>query len=293
MFVGLTIALVACAGEVTVLFTNDLHARLGRLAALGSAIEDARAAADHVVLVDAGDAWHDFRLPVLTGWGGSETVRWMNSVGYDAMAIGNHEFAIGAERLAELVAAAEFPILGANVIALEGMGQPVGETVRLYAGSQEILIAGLTTAEFFPTGMIPWMRIESPLLTLDCAVSEEDQKRHQLLVVVLAHFGVREAIEVARAAPWIDLIVTGHTHSMTESPVLIDRTLIVQGSAFAQGLGRIDLVVDDRGEITDWRLEQVAVEGPALDDRAGEGRRRLGLMCVLSAICLWAWWRGG
>ncbi len=292
LIVTVAISLVARGEQVTVLFTNDLHARVGRLAALGLAIEEVRGEAEQVLLVDAGDSWQDFRLPVLAVWGGGETVRWMNSVGYDAMAIGNHEFAVGAKRLAELAAEATFPILGANTIAVGGSAKPFADTVSTVAGSQEVLVIGLSTVEFFPAGMIPWMRIESPAEALDRAVPIGDRGGRQLVVVV-AHFGVREAADLAGTAPWIDLIVTGHTHVMTESPVVVGRTLIVQATAFARGLGRIDLVVDAWGNIVEWDLDQISVDGPALDHRVGEGLRRLAAVLILSGISLWVWGRCG
>ncbi|MFR6111642.1 MAG: hypothetical protein ACLUIQ_10115 [Dialister invisus] len=40
----------------------------------------------------------------------------MNAVGYDAMALGNHEFDYGQDVLAERIREAKFPMLSANVI---------------------------------------------------------------------------------------------------------------------------------------------------------------------------------
>lgn len=292
--IGLLAALPVRGETITVLFTNDLHARIGRLAAVGRAIDFVRTDAENVLLVDAGDTWHDFRIPVLAGWGGGDVVRWMNSTGYDAMALGNHEFAIGARELTELVAEAEFPVLSANTAVLGGLTKPFEDSVRLAVGSQAVLLVGLTTSEFFPSGMIPWMRIEPPSTVLDRVVATKDREDPRLLIVVLAHFGVPEAIALAQSAPWIDLIVTGHTHTPTPSPVWIGRTMIVQGSPFAHELGRVDLSFDDQGELTDWRAERIEVDGPALGGGAADGWMRLAAVCILSAISIsiWVWGSG-
>jgi len=290
--VAAALTLVVRADEITVLFTNDLHARVGRMDAIGQAIEDVREDVEHVLLVDAGDAWHDFRVPVLACWGAGETVRWMNSVGYDAMAIGNHEFAIGPRQLAEAADERSFPLLSANTVALGEMNKPFEESARLTVGPWDVLLIGLTTAEFFPAGVFPWMRMEDAGVALARSVPEEDRDNPELLIIVLAHFGVAEAIRVARSAPWVDLIVTGHTHTPTDAPVVAGRTLIVQASPFGQGLGRIDLTVDDQGNVADWRLESIPVEGPALGEFAGEGLRRLAGMLVLSAAAFWFWLSG-
>ena len=290
--VAMAVAVAAESESVTVLFTNDLHARVGRLEALGDAIDLVRSEVEHVLLVDAGDAWHDFRVPPLACWGGAETVQWMNSVGYDAMTVGNHEFAVGDRRFEELASKSLFPILSANTLMLGGMQSLVGNSARSAVGTRNALIVGLTTSEFFPAGMIPWMRIEDPGQALDRAVASEDRVDPNVLIVVVAHCGVAEASDLAGSAPWVDLIVTGHTHQSTETPVLVGDTLIVQGLPFALGVGRIDLTIDEEGYVTDWWLEQIRVDGPALGDTGGEGLRRLAAILLLSAAAVFVWSRG-
>ncbi len=290
--VAMIVASAAEPERVTVLFTNDLHARVGRLAAVGEAIDRIRHEAENVLLVDAGDAWHDFRIPPLACWGGAETVRWMNSMEYDAMAIGNHEFAAGARQLAALASGCSFPLLSANTLTVGGMSRPFEACARLAIGSREVLLVGLTTREFFPAGMIPWMRIEDPVRALDRAVAPEDRVDPNVLMVVVAHFGVAEAIRLSRKAPWVDLIVTGHTHQATSMPVVIGDTWIVQGSPFALGVGRLDLTIDGEGSISDGVLEHIRVDRPALGDLGGEGLRRLATILALSVAAVAVWSRG-
>jgi len=286
---AMAVALAAEPERVTVLFTNDLHVRVGRLAAVGEAIDRVRHEAENVLLVDAGDAWHDFRVPPLACWGGAEIVRWMNSVGYDAMAIGNHEFAVGARQLTVHTTGCSFPLLSANTLTVGGMPRPFEDVARLPVGTHEVLIVGLTTGEFFPAGMIPWMRIEDPVGALDRAVASEDREDPNVLIVVVAHFGVAEAIRLSDKVPWVDLIVTGHTHQPTETPVVVGDTLIVQGSPFALGLGRLDLSISEEGQITDWCFEHIRVDGPALGDLGREGRRRLATILLLSVAVVFVW----
>ena len=65
------------------------------------------------VLVDAGDATQG--LPVASLTRGRDVIRLMNLAGYDVMAAGNHEFDFGTEQFLANAAAADFPILAANV----------------------------------------------------------------------------------------------------------------------------------------------------------------------------------
>lgn len=55
----------------------------------------------------------------------------MNAVGYDAMALGNHEFDYGQEVLAERIREAKFPMLSANVI-VEATNKPLTRDSVIY-----------------------------------------------------------------------------------------------------------------------------------------------------------------
>ena len=48
---------------------------------------------------------------------GKDTSQLMNFVGYDAMALGNHEFDDGEETLAAFLSATKFPVISANIDA--------------------------------------------------------------------------------------------------------------------------------------------------------------------------------
>ena len=102
--------------EIVIFHTNDTHGYLtgdgenvvglDKVAALKKAEPDS-------VLVDAGDATQG--LPVASLTKGSDVIRLMNLAGYDLMAAGNHEFDFGTEQFLANAAAADFPILAANV----------------------------------------------------------------------------------------------------------------------------------------------------------------------------------
>ena len=81
---ALSILAAGCAATpVTILYTNDLHLRFGRLDSIARLIEAERAGGSPVFLFDGGDAWQDFRRPLAAVWGADEMVAWMNDVGYD------------------------------------------------------------------------------------------------------------------------------------------------------------------------------------------------------------------
>jgi uncharacterized repeat protein (TIGR01451 family) len=113
---------------ITVLHTNDEHGWLQTFVAYGSPITEGGAAnlmgrfteiegyspdADGFLLTSGGDMWTG---PSITTWfEGEPMVEVMNAMGYDAAAIGNHEFDFGRDALDERIAEADFPLLSANI----------------------------------------------------------------------------------------------------------------------------------------------------------------------------------
>lgn len=242
-FFLLVFSLNSGAVSLTILYTNDLHVRLDRLESLGRLIEQERARAEHVLLFDAGDAWQDFRVPLYALWGAEEMVAWMNEVGYDAMALGNHELYWGADRLAGLSAAADFPLLCANLRATTGFVPPFAPYTMHRVAGLDLLIVGLITAEYFPCPDYPWLRYVRPENAVE-AVLEEVEDDNFDLVITVGHLSIGRARKIVEAVPEIDFFFTGHSHEVTPEPVIVGETRILQAGEFGQHLGRLRLEID-------------------------------------------------
>ena len=110
--------------NATLLHTNDFHGRLetdykgrGGSAYISDKVNDIRDAVgeENVLLLDAGDEY--FAAPAISQLlMGVSTVDIFNMMGYDMAVFGNHEFDKGQEELADRVAQADYPWLGANVV---------------------------------------------------------------------------------------------------------------------------------------------------------------------------------
>lgn len=275
----------AFSSPVTVLYTNDLHARLDRLEALEGQIAQERRGGGPVLLVDAGDTWQDFRLLRTAVWGAEETVAWMNRVGYTAMALGNHDLYFGPERLAALSTQAEFPLLCANLVPSPGMRAPFVPYTIVSCDGLRVAVIGLITAEYLPYGEFPWLRYADPAAALAAAL--EGIIGRADLVLVLAHLPVAEARRIAQTVPGVDLFVTGHSHEETPEPIRVGETLIVQAGAFGRALGRLRLDLDPAsGKIE--RVENTLLYTERAPTDVGRGLVRvlevillLGLFCAL------------
>ena len=147
------------ASSLTILYTNDLHTRLGRLEGLAELIESERAMDRPVLLLDAGDTWQDFRTPLAAVWGAEEMVDWMNKVRYDAMALGNHDLYWGADQLVALcerasrqgkrvLVASQANVAVDNVLARLSK-DPAVRAVRISGGPRRCLSARIRNSEYF------------------------------------------------------------------------------------------------------------------------------------------------
>lgn len=269
------------ASPLTILYTNDLHTRLGRLEGLAELIESERAIDRPVLLLDAGDTWQDFRVPLYAAWGAEEMVDWMNRVSYDAMALGNHDLYWGADQLAALCERASFSVLCANLRSSAGITPPFTRYVIISIGELNVLVVGLITSDYLPYPDFPWLRYVPPATALQNVLDTVSERAD--LIVAVGHLPVEEAARIVQSVPGIDVFLTGHSHEATVEPVQVGGTLIVQAGELGQLLGRLRLELDsESGDILSATNELLPTkQSPA---RLGRGILRLAEVLVLSGI---------
>ena len=288
------------AGQVTISIvgTTDLHGRVvprdghGGLALLGGYLRNLRAAraADGgaVLLLDAGDTFQGGVTSDISE--GLLVVDAYNALGYDALAIGNHEFEYGAVdtatgpeatdmrgALKAAAARARFPFLAANVIDA-ATGRPVTwPNVRpstiVDAAGLRVGIVGVMTYDGLTRTLAANV---GGLDTTALAPAVEREARHLRrrgadLVLVLAHAGGEcarfddpadltscddnsEIFRLARRLPdgLVDGIVAGHSHRALAHEVA--GIPIVQAWSWGRSFARLDLTVEPGAGVVSSRL---------------------------------------
>ncbi len=266
--------------QLTVLHTNDHHGRFwpdadGQygMAARKTLVDRVRAevaaAGGAVLLLDGGDV--NTGVPESDLQDAEPDFRAMNALGYDAMAVGNHEFDKPRAALDRQRAWANFPLLSANIRRDDG--SPAFEPYRVFErGGWRIAVVGLTTDDT-PRLVMPdhlrGLQVAAPIATVAALLPEVRAKAD--IVVALTHMGhypdgahgvnAPGDVELARKVSGIDLIVGGHSHdtvcmaaeNQRVEPYLPgtacapDRqngTWIVQAGNWGRYLGRADFRVD-------------------------------------------------
>jgi 5'-nucleotidase len=78
------------------------------------------------------------------------------------------------------------------------------------------------------------------------------EKEKADLVICLSHGGIKkdkngswagEDVSLAEKVPEIDVIISGHTHTLLDKPLIINGKPIVQAGSYGRGLGRLELEI--------------------------------------------------
>lgn len=129
---------------VVILHTNDVHGAVSNYAKVAALASQYESEGAYVLILDAGDfSQGDTAVSVSEG---ATAVELMNMVGYDAVALGNHEFDYGFEALKKNMENAQFPVLAANV---KYNGELAFDDAAVFTtpGGTKIGVFGLDTPE--------------------------------------------------------------------------------------------------------------------------------------------------
>ena len=237
---------------LVILHTNDLHGHplefsynqapgAGGLPAIATFVAQVRAKHKNVLLLDAGDlntGAHESNffkaVPDIIG---------LNYIGYDAMALGNHEFDHPISILKKQERLANFPFLSANVKTKGGASLVRPYTIKRFSNFT-VGIFGLILKETETIGNPEHVR------TL---VIEDEVKSAQKMVkalrgkvdilIALVHMGIwddnaRGSRRLAASVKGIDLIIDGHTHTDLTEPLYVNKTPIVQAWKWGLKVGQ-------------------------------------------------------
>lgn len=285
--VGSLASLNSFAWDLTILHANDVHSAaagvndrgpvyddtnaVGGLARVTAFVADEKAKAKvqgkGVLALDAGDFWqgtHFFRT------GGMPWARAaMRQMPWDAVTLGNHEFDLGCETLAQYVKGLPFPVLAANLEknpACPLSTAPLPATVVKDFDGVKVGIIGLANDEGKDISeACPNTDFADRTKALERAAAELE-KAGVTHIIAVTHVGYEADQALARAVPAIDVIVGGHTHSVLgvhphsegPYPTVIahddgSKTLVVQAGRSTRYLGRLTVSFDDAGRIVQFR----------------------------------------
>lgn len=279
------------------------------LARTASIVKSIRAEATNTLMLDNGDFLQGNPMGDYIAYerGMKEgdmhpVIQAMNTLGFDASTLGNHEFNYGLDFLMKSLAGADFPVVSANVVKKVGAKPSDDETlVKPYvlldrkltdgAGEQHDIKIGIIG--FVPPQIMNWDRrhLEGKVQArdiLDAARSWVPQMKEAGadIIIALSHSGIGAAKEEdlmenasvpLAAVEGIDAIMTGHSHLVFPSGSYADYPGVdvsqgtihgkpaTMGGFWGSHLGLIDLMLERDGGR--WRIASHSAEARAISQR--------------------------
>ena len=316
-FAGLALAGETPAEQIVIYHTNDIHGHLqGDESTVGiDLVAGLKQATPNCLLVDAGDATQG--MPIVTLSKGASAIELMNAADYDVMCLGNHEFDFGQEVLLDNAGAAEFPVLGANVIREDGQAllQGVGvcgdgATTVLECAGRRIGFFGIVTcgtAKSTSPSNVAGLEFKGEVETAEACIASLAEQGVDA-IVALCHMGNAGAsLHVADmaaqlsgdAASKLSVIIDGHSHLVENEQD--NGILVAQTGCNLATVGKLTLAFDADGtvsaadELIDpaqaaQLAESDTVVADELAELSAEQEELMSQMLFSTPTTLWAGW---
>jgi len=250
----------------TPLTTNDDNTS-GGFARIATIIKNEKESFDGTTLVlDAGDFLMGTLFQAMETRNGFQ-LRLMKLMGYDVGCLGNHEFDYGPEKTVEIISRSaeggEIPVLLlSNAVfdpedssddALEKLFNS-GIIKRKYVMERD----GMKIGFFSLMGKVAAdnaafakpVRFAGQKSVAKRMVRELKKEKCDI-IICLSHSGVSkdkkgniagEDVKLAKKVKGINVIISGHTHTKLNSPVIVNGTVIVQAGKYGEYVGKLSLI---------------------------------------------------
>jgi len=251
---------------------NDDKTRGGfaRLAPLIAARKAAREAQGPVLVLDDGDYSMGTAFGAATRETGSE-LQLLFRMGFDATTFGNHEFDFGPDGLGTSISLAAKagrtpPIVASNIdiskddptlvdlqrLTKEGV---IRRHLIIERGGLRFGIFGLLGKEaaIYTSGGAA--SFPDAIVTAREMVTILREKEKVDVIICLSHGGLQagkdgrftegEDVDLARAVPGIDIVISGHSHTEVHEAIIVNgRTPVVQTGKYGENLGELVMTLD-------------------------------------------------
>jgi len=299
-FVGVGQSTAPKRVHVTILGTTDLHGNLPPidyytnapdnrgLAKIATLIKRTRKENQNLVLIDSGDTIQGTPLAYYHNKKNNKPpdpmMLVMNSLSYDSMTVGNHEYNFGLQVLGKARSEAQFPWLSANTYD-KGTNQTHYQPyiVKEVSGVR-IGVLGLTTPgipNWENTQNYAGLEFREPVGEARKWVTALREKERADVVVIAMHMGLEEdlrtgeinpgqvpnenrAVAIAAQVRGVDAIFMGHTHRDVPS-LYLNSVMLAQANYWGRTLARADFYLKQDGDR--WRVYAKSARTIPVDDK--------------------------
>ena len=253
---------------------------LGGFARIKTVIKERLQNNKNTVILDGGDFSMGTLVQTVFETQAAE-LRMLGDMGCDVTTLGNHEFDYRSKGLANMLSAAKESgdVLPAMVIsnvdweAMEAQGLSEGQRkikdafleygvqdyVVVTKGDVKIAVFGIFGDYALDCAPTCELLFQDPVEASKQVVEEIKQKEEVDMIVCVSHSGTSDNEKksedeiLAKEVPDIDLIVSGHTHTLLEEPILHGDTYIVSCGEYGKHLGTMSMEQKENGR---WALQE-------------------------------------
>ena len=247
--------------RVTILYFNDLHGHLApftiekdgveievggiaRIASIIKKIETENKAKNIKTLVlFAGDLLQG--TPMSTVFNGWPDIECFNTMGVDAMTVGNHEFDFGLRNFFSLKGLARFPLVSSNIVWKDSKKTLCTPYVTfVITNDVSVSVIGVTTTDLMTStksSNVEKLEILDPVATTKQAYAQVKDKGP---VILLSHSKHQTDRDIAAAIPNLAAIIGGHDQILLDPFRRVGDVPVFQAFEKGKYLGRLDLAID-------------------------------------------------
>ncbi len=268
---------------------------LGGFAKIKTLINEQKEENPETLLLDAGDFSMGTLIQVVFEEEASE-IRMLGELGFDATTLGNHEFDYNAQGLANMMnnAVASGDALPSMVLcnvdweSMKAAGLTEEQQLLLDAfetyGVEEYIVVEKNDVQIAITGVfgedslscVPNCPIlfQKPVDAVKETVAEIRENEEVDMIVCVSHSGTWEDESksedeiLAKSVPELDLIISGHTHTKLEEPIVHGDTYIVSADEYGKYLGSLSMTQNSDGRWEMSSYELITVDASVTPDKA-------------------------
>ena len=257
---------------------DDEEKEVGGFARINTLIQEQKAKNPETLVVDGGDFSMGTLIQTVYETQAAE-LRMLGYLGCDVTTFGNHEFDYRSKGLANMLNSAteSKDTLPAMVVcnvdweSMEAAGLTEGQQlikdafdkygvsdyVVLEKDDTDIAVVGVFGKDALACAPTCELQFKDPVEAVKETVKEIKEKEDVDMIVCVSHSGTwddeskSEDELLAKGVPDLDLIVSGHTHTALEEPIVHGDTYIVSCGEYGKNLGEMSLTQKENGR---WEL---------------------------------------